>query len=162
MSNNLNRADDDNLPHYPSGPGHRGGATSKAGAIKVHRDGSAKTQSSMILRQVEDAGANGNTAAEAYAALADDVPDVHVVRARISSLVREGKLADSGRTRDGGCGVQVKVWVAARFAPPKDDDGQADMFASAAPAPARDRPRLTIRKPKGITGLLAGYAFKAA
>lgn len=126
----LNR--DDELPRYPSGPGYRGGETSRAGAVKVHKDGSAKTQMLLVQKAIEAAGPNGATAQEVFASIGDDIADLHRVRARIAPLVRIGKVVDSGRVRDGGSGVKVKVWLAAAFAPPKDDDGQGSLFGEAA------------------------------
>ena len=123
---------DDELPRYPSGPGYRGGATSRAGALKVHKDGSAKTQTTLVAKAIEAAGPNGATAQEVYASLGDDIPDLHAVRARIAPLVQSGKIVDSGRVRDGGSGVKVKVWLASAFAPPKADDGQGSLFGEAA------------------------------
>lgn len=120
------------LPSYPHGPGHRGGATSRAGALKVHKDGTAATQTAIVLAVILEAGPNGVTAAEIYAQLRDQIPDVHVVRSRISPLFRDGKVADSGRVRDGGFGVHVRVWVAPQFAPPPPESDQADMFGKAA------------------------------
>lgn len=120
------------LPDYPAGPGHRGGETSRAGALKVYGDGSAKTQTAAVLRAIEAAGEVGATAAEIFEVEPDKMIDLHRVRSRISPLVRDGKVADSGRTRDGGFGVMVKVWVAARYAPPVADDGQTSLFGSAA------------------------------
>lgn len=120
------------LPRYPRGPGHRGGATSRAGALKVHSDGTAQTQTTLVLAAILAAGENGATAIEIYNGLRDDIPDVHVVRARISPLFKAGKVADSGRVRDGGFGVNVKVWVAPQFAPPPPESDQADMFGKAA------------------------------
>lgn len=122
----------DDLPRYPRGPGHRGGATSRAGALKVHSDGTAQTQTSMVLAAILAAGPEGVTAIEIYNQLQDRIPDVHVVRARISPLFRDRKIADSGRVRDGGFGVRVKVWVAPQYAPPPPEDDQADMFGEAA------------------------------
>ena len=120
------------LPHYrKSGIGHRGGETSKAGARKVHNDGSAATQIGLVLNAYERFGPAGATAAAIYDALKDKVPNLHTVRSRIRPLVVSGKLADSGRVEDGGFGVMVKVWVLARYAPPPADaDGQRDLFAS--------------------------------
>ena len=119
-------------PYPKGGVGHRGGNTSKAGALKVHSDGSAATQTGLVLAAYERAGPTGGTAATIYEALKGNVPSLHTVRSRIRPLVMEGKLADSGRVEDGGFGVMVKVWVLARYAPPKPDDGQADLFGEAA------------------------------
>lgn len=120
------------LPQYPHGPGHRGGATSRAGALKVHASGVAQTQTALVLAVILAAGEGGVTAIEIYNQLRDRVPDVHVVRARISPLAHAGKVADSGRVRDGGFGVKVKVWVDPQFAPPAPDDGQGALFDKAA------------------------------
>jgi len=120
------------LPHYPQGPGYRGGETSRAGALKVFSDGTAQTQTGLVLAAILAAGENGVTAIEIYNSLRDQVPDVHIVRARISPLFKAGKVADSGRTRDGGFGVQVKVWVAPQFAPPPPEDAQGGLFEKAA------------------------------
>ena len=119
----------DALPRYPEGPGHRGGATSRAGALKVHASGAAQTQTALVLAIILAAGEGGVTAIEIYNQLRDRVPDVHVVRARISPLLKAGKVADSGRVRDGGFGVKVKVWVAPQFAPPPPLDPQGGLFA---------------------------------
>jgi hypothetical protein len=126
--------DSADTPEYrKNGIGHRGGATSRAGAIKVHNDGSAATQMALVLAAYERAGPAGGTAATIYDALKDKVPSLHTVRSRIRPLVVSGKLADSGRVEDGGFGVMVKVWVLARYAPPPADaEGQGELFGQAA------------------------------
>ena len=124
-----NRLADAELTHYRKGGiGHRGGNTSKAGALKVHSDGSAATQTALVLAAYERAGPTGGTAATIFEAVKDKVPSLHTVRSRIRPLVVSGQLADSGRVEDGGFGVMVKVWVLARYAPPRPDNGQADLF----------------------------------
>ncbi len=130
----MHDVDSDDTPEYrKDGVGFRGGPTSKAGARKVHKDGSAATQIALVLNAYERFGPTGATAATIYEAIEDKVPSLHTVRSRIRPLVVSGKLADSGRVEDGGFGVMVKVWVLARYAPPPaDEEGQGDLFGRAA------------------------------
>lgn len=155
---------DDDLPPYGKGnraAGFRDDDASRDGARKVNRDGTCKTQCAFALSVVEAAGPEGISSYGVYEA--DDAPfrDLSTCRARLSNLKTEGKIVKKGERTPGEAGVAVNLWIAARYAPPKEDDGQAELFPSAPPAPA-DRVKLTIRKPRNIKGLLARYASKAA
>ena len=161
------RLGDDLPPYGKGGAGYRDDEASRDGARKVNRDGTRDTQCDFALRIVESFGAKGVSAYGVYEA--EDAPfrDRSTCRARLSDLKKQGKIVKKGERTPGEAGISVNLWISARYAPPRDADPQGDMFADVAPAPAparprRSRPKLSIRKPTGIEGLLARYVTKAA
>lgn len=168
MTTDIHERFGDDLPPYgKGGAGYRDDEASRDGARKVNRNGTRATQCDFALRIVESFGEAGVSAYGVYEA--DDAPfrDLSTCRARLSDLKAQGKIVKKGERTPGEAGISVNLWIAARYAPPADADPQGDMFADAvpapAPAPARgNRPKLSIRKPTGIQGLLARYAPKAA
>jgi hypothetical protein len=123
-------AAEDDLPRYPKGAGYRDDAASKDGARKVNTDGSRKRQSDFALALVESAGPNGSIADVIFAAPDAPFSALALCRARLSELKKAGKIAKSGERRPGVSGVEVNVWVAARYV--TANDGQGDLFGSEA------------------------------
>lgn len=120
----------DDLPRYPKGAGYRDDEASKAGARKVNRDGTRKSQSDFALALVEGAGPSGITSNAVYAAPQSPFSALALCRARLSELKKAGKIAKSGARRPGSAGINVNVWVAARYV--TADDGQGDLFGEKA------------------------------
>lgn len=121
---------DDRLPQYPNGAGYRHDEASKDGARKVNSDGSRKRQSDFALALVERAGPAGIIADDVFAAQDAPFGALALCRARLSELKKAGKIAKSGARRPGSSGVDVNVWVAARYV--ARPDGQGDLFGSEA------------------------------
>lgn len=121
------------LPRYPSGPGYRDDEASRDGARLVHANGARVTQSEFALSVVERAGPIGIRANDVFAAPGAPFPDLSTCRARLSELKRQGKIAKRGDRTPGNSGVNVNLWIAARYAPrPAEEDGQGDLFGVAA------------------------------
>lgn len=116
----------DDLPRYPKGAGYRDDSASKDGARKVNGDGSRKRQSDFALGLVEGAGRSGIIADAIFAAPDAPFSALALCRARLSELKKAGKIAKSGERRPGAAGVDVNVWVAARYVTP--DESQSDLF----------------------------------
>lgn len=116
----------DALPRYPTGAGYRDDEASRDGARKVNRDGTRKTQQEFALALVEGAGRTGIIADAIYGAPDAPFSALALCRARLSELKKAGKIAKTGERRPGTAGVDVNVWVAARYV--TRDDGQGDLF----------------------------------
>lgn len=121
---------DNDLPVYPTGAGYRDDAASKDGARKVNGDGSRKRQSDFVLALVERAGPAGIIADAIFADPDAPFSALALCRARLSELKKAGKIAKSGARRPGASGVDVNVWVAARYV--ITDNDQPDLFGSEA------------------------------
>jgi len=121
----------DDLPDYPGGAGFRADEASKDGARKVNRDGSRVSQCDFALRVIDEAGERGISAYGVYDAPGATFRDLSTCRARISDLLKQGKVAKKGERVPGEAGISVNLWIAARFAPkPVDENGQGDLFGS--------------------------------
>ena len=121
----------DDLPPNPGGAGYRDDEASRDGARKVNRDGSRMTQCAFVLAAVESAGPAGIDAYRIF-----NLPDAHfrdlsTCRARLSDVKKQGKIVKKGERTEGGAGVSVNLWIAARFALPVEN-GQGDLFGEAA------------------------------
>lgn len=123
---------DTELPPYPGGAGFRDDDASRDGARKVNRDGSRVTQCSFVLQAVERAGPAGIDAYSIFNLPDAEFRDLSTCRARLSDVKKQGKIVKKGERTPGEAGVSVNLWVAARYAPPPADDGQADLFGQAA------------------------------
>ena len=123
---------DNDLPKYPKGAGFRADEASKDGARKVNGDGSRVSQCDFAFRVIEAAGAGGISAYGVYAAPGATFRDLSTCRARISDLLKQGKVAKKGERVPGEAGISVNLWIAARFVPKSDDNGQGDLFGSEA------------------------------
>lgn len=121
----------DDLPHYPSGPGYRDDAASRAGARLVLSNGSHVTQSEFALAAVGQAGPCGIRANDVFALPDAPFPDLSTCRARLSELKRQGKIGKKGDLTPGNAGVRVNLWVAARYLP-RAGDPQGDLFGEVA------------------------------
>lgn len=117
---------DNGLPGYPQGAAYRDDEASRDGARKVNRDGTRATQCEFALAAVERAGPAGVTSNEVFAAPGSPFSTLALCRARLSELKKLGKIAKSGERRPGADGVDVNVWIAARYV--TTDDGQGDLF----------------------------------
>lgn len=123
----------DGLPRYPAGAGYRDDDASRDGARKVNEDGSRVSQCDFALRVIDAAGAEGITAYGVLAAPGATFRDLSTCRARISNLLKDGRVAKKGERVPGEAGISVNLWIAARFAPKSDDEGgQGNLFGSAA------------------------------
>lgn len=121
----------DDLPKYPGGAGWvPGDEASKDGARKVNRDGTRKSQSDFALALVDAAGPTGVIADAIFKAPDAPFSALALCRARLSELKKAGKIAKSGERRPGAAGVDVNVWVAARYV--TTDDAEPDLFGSEA------------------------------
>jgi len=91
----------------------------------------AGTQRARIYALVLESGAKGVTSDELYDLLNEGIDQgcleerleripKNLVRARLSGLRDDGLVADSGRERPSRHGVPNTVWVAAKWAPPKE------------------------------------------
>lgn len=123
---------DNDLPQYPKGAGYRDDDASRDGARKVNGDGSRVSQCDFALRVIDAAGAGGISAYGVYAAPGATFRDLSTCRARISDLLKQGKVAKKGERVPGEAGISVNLWIAARYAPRADDSGQGDLFGSEA------------------------------
>jgi len=148
-----NRADD--LPRYPLGAPHRQDEASKDGARKVNRDGSRVTQCAFVLAAIMAAGPKGICAYRIYNAPDAPFRDLSTCRARISDLLKQGKIAKKGERVDGEAGVKVNLWIAAEYAPVPEPD-EPDMFDGLAP-----RAVLSISKPMHLEALVARFRAQA-
>lgn len=119
-------APDNDLPRYPKGAGYRHDEASKDGARKVNADGTRKTQSDYVLALVEAAGPAGIIADAIFAAPDAPFSALALCRARLSELKKAGKIAKSGKRRPGTAGIDVNVWIAARYV--TTDDAEPDLF----------------------------------
>lgn len=132
----MTRPDDDDLPRYGrqgNGAPFRNDEASKDGARKVNRDGSRVTQCAFVLAAIERAGADGIDAYRIYNLPDAPFRDLSTCRARISDVLKQGKIAKKGERVAGEAGVRVNLWIAAKHAPPPvDETGQRDMFLQAA------------------------------
>lgn len=161
------RLGDDLPPYGKGGAGYRDDEASRDGARKVNRDGTRATQCEFALAVVERAGPEGISSYGVYETPGGTFRDLSTCRARLSDLKKQGKIVKKGERTPGPAGISVNLWASARYAPPAAADPQGDMFAGTpaepSPAPPRgNRPKLSIRKPTGIEGLLARYVTKAA
>lgn len=120
----------DDLPRYPAGAGYRQDDASRDGARKVNTDGSRKRQSDFALDLVDRAGPAGITADAIFSAPGAPFSTLALCRARLSELKRVGKIAKSGERSPGLSGVNVNVWVSARYVTATDQQG--DLFGSEA------------------------------
>jgi len=126
------RLGDADLPDYPGGAGYvRHDEASRDGARKVNRDGSRECQSDFALALVERAGPRGITSDLIFHADGSPFSALALCRARLSELKKAGKIAKSGERRPGLSGVEVNVWIAARYVT-QPDDGQGNLFEEAA------------------------------
>lgn len=123
---------DNDLPQYPKGAGFRDDEASKDGARKVNGDGSRVSQCDFALRVIDAAGAGGISAYGVYGSPGGTFRDLSTCRARISDLLKQGKVAKKGERVPGEAGISVNLWIAARFVPESDDNGQGDLFGSEA------------------------------
>jgi hypothetical protein len=123
---------DNDLPKYPTGAGYRDDDASRDGARKVNGDGSRVSQCDFALHVIDAAGAGGISAYGVYAAPGATFRDLSTCRARISDLLKQGKVAKKGERVPGEAGISVNLWIAARYAPRADDSGQGDLFGSEA------------------------------
>lgn len=119
---------DKDLPAYPAGAGYRDDEASREGARKVNADGSRLTQSAFVLAAIENAGPAGITSIAVFNLPDSPFREVSLCRARVSELLKAGKVCKKGERSPGEAGVSVNLWIAARFAP-KSDDPQGEMFA---------------------------------
>lgn len=121
------------LPQYPAGAGYRDDDASRDGARKVNRDGSRVSQCDFALAVIDGAGEAGISAYGVHDAPGATFRDLSTCRARISDLLKQGKVAKKGERVPGEAGISVNLWIAARFAPkPVDQNGQGDLFERAA------------------------------
>ena len=111
---------------YPVGPGFRKNSeSSRDGAIMAAPD--KATQEQMLMPLAAQAVGQGVTWFEASETLGDAIrPDV--IRARLSSLKKAGKLVMLPTRRMGGYGVRISPYCLPQYAP-KPDNGQGDMLA---------------------------------
>tara|TARA_R110000824_G_scaffold31825_2_gene103181 strand:+ start:2155 stop:2535 length:381 start_codon:yes stop_codon:yes gene_type:complete len=118
--------DENTLDEYPTGPGYRKDCeSSKDGAKMVAPV--KQTQEEMLMPLAVKAGPAGVTYAEAEQVLGDAIrPDV--IRARLSSLKRAGKLVKLPDRRMGDFKVRISPYCLPQYAP-KPDDGQGDMLS---------------------------------
>ena len=121
----------DDLPPYPGGAGYRDDEASRDGARKVNRDGSRLTQCDFAMTAIDRAGPGGIDAYRVYGLPDAPFRDLSTCRARLSDLKKQGKIMKKGERTPGEAGVSVNLWIAARFAPPVEDD-QPDLFGQAA------------------------------
>ncbi|UNK77895.1 hypothetical protein MNQ96_09835 [Sphingopyxis granuli] len=122
---------DTDLPPYPGGAGYRDDEASRDGARKVNRDGSRLTQCDFAMTAIDRAGPGGIDAYRVYGLPDAPFRDLSTCRARLSDLKKQGKIMKKGERTPGEAGVSVNLWIAARFAPPVEDD-QPDLFGQAA------------------------------
>lgn len=163
----MNNEESDLPPYGRGGAGYRDDEASRDGARKVNRDGTRATQCEFALAVVGRAGPDGISSYGVYETPGGTFRDLSTCRARLSDLKKQGKIVKKGERTPGPAGISVNVWILVRYAPPADADPQGEMFADVTPAPvpapaSGQRPKLSIRKPTGIQGLLARYAQKAA
>ena len=115
-------------PEYPAGPGFRKGSESSKEGAKMAAP-FKRTQEEMIMPLVVIAGPAGLTYAEAEQVLGDAIrPDV--IRARLSSMKKAGKLAMLPTRRMGGCRVRISPYCLPQYAP-KPDNGQGERLGVA-------------------------------
>lgn len=120
------------LPPCPGGAPFRDDEASRDGARKVNCDGSRLTQCDFALTAIDRAGPGGIDAYRVYGLPDAPFRDLSTCRARLSDLKKQGKIVKKGERTPGEAGVSVNLWIAARYAPPSADDGQADLFGQAA------------------------------
>tara|TARA_R110000772_G_scaffold18400_6_gene51407 strand:- start:16888 stop:17256 length:369 start_codon:yes stop_codon:yes gene_type:complete len=115
-------------PEYPTGPGYWKGSESSKDGAKMAAP-LKRTQEEMIMPLVVIAGPAGLTYAEAEQVLGDAIrPDV--IRARLSSMKKAGKLAMLPTRRMGGCRVRISPYCLPQYAP-KPDNGQGERLGVA-------------------------------
>jgi hypothetical protein len=159
MTNNGNCTLDkgDDLPPYGKqgkGAPYRQDEASKDGARKVNRDGSRMTQCAFVLAAIKAAGPEGIDAYRIYNMPGATFRDLSTCRARISDLLKQGKIAKKGERVAGEAGVRVNLWVAAEYAPaPEPEPDEPDLLDGLAP-----RAVLSIRKPMHLGALVARFA----
>jgi hypothetical protein len=117
--------DQNMTPDYPTGPGYRKGSESSKDGARMAAP-VKPTQEHMLMTLVAKAGPPGLTYAEAENILGDAIrPDV--IRARLSSLKKAGKVAILLDRRMGDCNVRISPYCLPQYAP-KPDDGQGNML----------------------------------
>lgn len=118
------------LPRYPAGAGYRDDDASRDGARKVNGDGTRVSQCDFALAVIDAAGEGGISAYGVHDAPGATFRDLSTCRARISDLFKRGEVAKKGERVPGEAGISVNLWIAARFAPKPDDEGQGDLFGA--------------------------------
>lgn len=106
---------------YPHRPGHRGQDTSQAAAAGITQ--TAATVRDAVLATLHTAGARGATTHE----LADALPEYEVwtLQPRVSELVAQGAVTDSGTRRPSRrTGKRQRVYIPR----PPDTYEQPDLF----------------------------------
>ena len=90
---------------YPSGPGHKGGDTSRGAAAGVAPG--AKTLREMVLRGLKRRGPSTPEEMAVWLRV-----DLMSIRPRFSELSATGAIEDTGERRQSRCGKRAKVWRA--------------------------------------------------
>ena len=115
----------DSIDDYPKGPGYRRNCEASRDGAKAAAP-AKQTQEALLLNLATKAGNKGVTYQEASDAVGDAIrPDV--VRARLSSLMKAGKLVKLTARRMGGYRVNISPYVLPQFAP-KVDSPQGDLL----------------------------------
>lgn len=90
--------------HYPDIPGHKLGGTSRIAAEKIRPH--AVTLRDQVLSLLQGASLTADECAHKLD------KSILSIRPRLSELVAQGKIQDTGRTRRNDSGVQATVWRA--------------------------------------------------
>ena len=115
----------DNIDDYPKGPGYRRNCEASRDGARAAAP-AKQTQEAVLLSLATKAGKKGVTYQEASDAVGDAIrPDV--VRARLSSLMKAGKLVKLNARRMGGYRVNISPYALPKFAP-KVDSPQGDLL----------------------------------
>jgi len=115
----------DKMDDYPKGPGYRRDCEASRDGAKAAAP-TKQTQEAVLLNLATKAGQKGVTYWEAADAVGDTIrPDV--VRARLSCLMKSGKLVKLTARRMGGYKVNISPYVLPQFAP-KPEDPQGDFL----------------------------------